>query len=448
MGADDPRITDSLDILAAILRQTGKLTEAEELLQRTLRIKETAFGSEDARVAQALNSLGDFYRVQSNFPAAEPILTRALSILDAAPNASPDDWLHTMLQLANLYAALERYAEMDELYQRILPLLEEHGDKARLQYAVAIAGLAWTQAIRAKYAEAEAGLQLAQKMLEKSQGIGQFEFAKVLYHLGMVYELQGQGSQAETSYRQAIAAAKPLGAPGAKLIEQILPKLSDIYAGTGDDASTAQARQREIEALDPQYAAARREPRTPPSNARRVMLRGSVQVDELDFGGCPAVLVATIQNQNGADSYRSTVFNVQQQAFAMIFGISASLTPDTQVDGFQVIPDADGFYAVCDAVDPTTTQLTYRLSGFYFASGCAEGKPVIKLIPVNMAVQSNRPAEQLKKRKPDEVEKMNFYPYRITTVPDTHNVQIKPTEYNVIKNALEYDRHFAGQTCE
>lgn len=178
------------------------------------------------------------------------------------------------------------------------------------------------------------------------------------------------------------------------------------------------------------------------------MLRGRVQVGELDFGGCPAVLVATLQNQNGAGSYRSIVFNAQQHAFSMIFGIAASLTPDTQVDGFQIIPDADGFYAVCDAVDPTITQLAYRLSGFYFASGCAEGKPSLKLIPVNMSVQSNRPAEQLKQRKPGEVEMMNFYPYRITTVPGTSNIKAEPVEYNVVKNAQEYDRHFAGQICE
>lgn len=200
--------------------------------------------------------------------------------------------------------------------------------------------------------------------------------------------------------------------------------------------------------MDPQYATARREPRTPPPDARQVMLRGRVQVEELDFGGCPAVLVAMIQNQNGAGSYRSTVFNAQQHAFSMIFGIAASLTPDTKVDGFQVIPDADGFYAVCDAVDPTTTQLAYRLSGFYFASGCTEGKPSIKLIPVNMSVQSNQPAEQLKKRKPGEVEMMNFYPYRITIVPGIPNIKVEPAEYNVVKNAQEYDRHFAGQTCE
>jgi tetratricopeptide (TPR) repeat protein len=113
------------------LRQAGKLTEAEELLQRTLRIKETAFGPEDVRVTQAL-SLRDFYRVQSNFSAAEPILIRALSILDAVPNATSDDRPHTMLQLADLYSALERYTEMDDLYQRILPLFEEHWDNVRL----------------------------------------------------------------------------------------------------------------------------------------------------------------------------------------------------------------------------------------------------------------------------------------------------------------------------
>jgi len=78
---DDPAILAvALNDLAALLKDTNRLAEAEPLLRRALAIDEHSFGPDHPDVAIDLNNLAMLLQATNRLAEAEPLLRRALSI--------------------------------------------------------------------------------------------------------------------------------------------------------------------------------------------------------------------------------------------------------------------------------------------------------------------------------------------------------------------------------
>ena len=69
-----------LNNLAALLKATNRLAEAEPLMRRALAIDEKSFGPEHPDVARDLNNLAQLLQATNRLAEAEPLMRRALAI--------------------------------------------------------------------------------------------------------------------------------------------------------------------------------------------------------------------------------------------------------------------------------------------------------------------------------------------------------------------------------
>ena len=93
----------------------GRYREANELFQRTLRIREQGLGTEHPDVAYTLNELASLYRAQGRYAEAEPLHQRALAIYQKVLGAEHPDTLTTREKYASLLQAMHQmHADSDE----------------------------------------------------------------------------------------------------------------------------------------------------------------------------------------------------------------------------------------------------------------------------------------------------------------------------------------------
>ncbi len=118
----DYQALPALDTLAGLYRDMMKYEEAELLLERTLRIRESVSGPESSDVITSVDSLGFIEFGLRKMPETERLYKRLLALW--IKNAGPD---HPMVALtydkiAEMYSFLQRYPEAEEASRQALAL--------------------------------------------------------------------------------------------------------------------------------------------------------------------------------------------------------------------------------------------------------------------------------------------------------------------------------------
>jgi esterase/lipase superfamily enzyme len=96
-------IAKTLTRVAVDYEGQGRLSDAEDIYQGSLRMYEKLFGSDHLSVATARENLGLFYRNQRNYDTAEPLLKSALQIKQEKLGSDHPAVAATLIQLAELY---------------------------------------------------------------------------------------------------------------------------------------------------------------------------------------------------------------------------------------------------------------------------------------------------------------------------------------------------------
>src|SRR5262249_51487929 len=91
LPAGHPDISTSLNNLAVLYQEQGRLAEAEPLYKRALAMRETALPAGHPNIATSLNNLAFLYQAQGRLSEAEPLYKRALAMRETAlPDNHPD----------------------------------------------------------------------------------------------------------------------------------------------------------------------------------------------------------------------------------------------------------------------------------------------------------------------------------------------------------------------
>ncbi|MBC7928634.1 MAG: tetratricopeptide repeat protein [Bryobacteraceae bacterium] len=119
---DDPETLVALEALASIYRNVSDYEKAEPLYQRSLLIREIAFGPSSAEMLGVLDNLAYVYFGQKKYAEAEPLYARLLTIWEAS--AGPD---HPMVALTldkifEFYVAQDRFDEATPLITRAVEI--------------------------------------------------------------------------------------------------------------------------------------------------------------------------------------------------------------------------------------------------------------------------------------------------------------------------------------
>lgn len=123
-GADDLRVAEAANDLAAVYATTGKSVEAELLFQRALLIGEHRLGADHPGVGAIIQNLGILYATQQRYQDAEPLLKRALEITLSRFGADHTRTALTLKTLSSFYAAQGQLAEAEQFIQKSLAILE------------------------------------------------------------------------------------------------------------------------------------------------------------------------------------------------------------------------------------------------------------------------------------------------------------------------------------
>src|SRR5262249_7152012 len=107
------------------LYRAGRYSDAIQIAQRVLAIREKALGRDHPDVAQSLNNLAELYRYQRRYADAEPLFRRSLDIREKALGRDHPDVARSLNNLALLYQSQRRYADAEPLYQRSLAIREK-----------------------------------------------------------------------------------------------------------------------------------------------------------------------------------------------------------------------------------------------------------------------------------------------------------------------------------
>lgn len=117
-GEDDPRLSLTLNNMAAIYHSQGKYAMAEPLYQRSLEIKKRVLGEDHLEVATCLYNLAVLHSAKHRYAEAEPLFQQALAIKEA----NRADLTSTLMSYAELLRRTERLAEAQQLESRLAGL--------------------------------------------------------------------------------------------------------------------------------------------------------------------------------------------------------------------------------------------------------------------------------------------------------------------------------------
>ncbi|WP_019502721.1 tetratricopeptide repeat protein [Pseudanabaena sp. PCC 6802] len=191
LGADHPRVAQSLNNLAELYKAEGKYAEAEPLYLRSLKITEGQLGADHPDVATFLNNLAHLYQLQGKYAEAEPLYLRSLEITERQLGADHPDVATFLNNLAHLYQLQGKYAEAEPLYLRSLKITEGQLGADHPDVATFLNNLAHLYQLQGKYAEAEP-LYLRSLEITKGQlGADHPDVARSLNNLAYLHQLQG-----------------------------------------------------------------------------------------------------------------------------------------------------------------------------------------------------------------------------------------------------------------
>jgi len=240
LGPDHPNVAISLNNLAALYEAQGKYAEAEPLYKRLLEIREKALGPDHPNVAISLNNLAELYRVQCKYAEAEPLYKRSLEIWEKALGPDHPNVATSLNNLVLLYQAQGKYAEAEPLYKRLLEIAVDfkeaqfisytyrgisHLEKEQIDDAISDFNKAIELNPRNAAAYISRGIAYY-KQGQIDQAISDYdkaieinpEYAEAYYNRGNAFGKQGQFDQAISDYNKAI---------------EINPEYAEAYLGRG-----------------------------------------------------------------------------------------------------------------------------------------------------------------------------------------------------------------------
>jgi tetratricopeptide (TPR) repeat protein len=144
----------SVNNLAGLLKDQGKWHEAEPLLRRVLRGRESTLGAEHVDTLSSVSNLALVLKAQGRFGEAEPLYRRALAGREPKLGSRHRDTLRSMTNLSGLLEAQGKLPESERYYRRALDGLDATLGVNHQSSLVTCSNYAWVLADLERYDEA------------------------------------------------------------------------------------------------------------------------------------------------------------------------------------------------------------------------------------------------------------------------------------------------------
>jgi len=198
-------VAEHIEALAALLRDTNRLAEAEPLHRRAIELSEAELGPHHPGVAAALNDLAILLHYSNRLAEAETLYRRALAIDEAS--YGPDHPL-VALRLHNLALVLHetnRPTEAEPLLERALAIDERAHGSQHPDVASDLGSLGWLIFETGRFEAAEPLLRRTVEIRAAAYGPEHPSFAHALSDVAVLLHDADRFGEAEQLYRQALA---------------------------------------------------------------------------------------------------------------------------------------------------------------------------------------------------------------------------------------------------
>ncbi len=208
LGPEHPDTLVSVNDLGHFHQGLGQYSEAERLMQRGLQARERVLGPEHYDTIESVSSLAALYAVVSRHAEAEVLFKRALAVRERVLGLEHPDTLFSLDSLAAFYRARGRYDEAEPLLRRGI---ETSGRVLGLEHPdtlLSVNRLGELLLIRGRYSEAKPLILRALEGRDRALGKEHPDTLTSVNNLAVLYKEQGRYADAEALYKRAVEASE------------------------------------------------------------------------------------------------------------------------------------------------------------------------------------------------------------------------------------------------
>jgi tetratricopeptide (TPR) repeat protein len=225
--------------LAVLYFLAGRFDEAQELLERCLRVQTALLGPDHPRLANSLAHLGETYLIHQRYAEAEELLRRALAIKEKSAAPDHPDLIMILSATGRLLIVTGRLEQAGAAFERALRIARASLPPDHTEMGALLVNVGRYERLRGNLAEAQTVLEQARSILERTLGADHLRTLAALTALGELFVAQGRYESAEAIYRRAQAAMERTNAPDRDRVA-VLGSLAQICSVRGRFTEAAQ----------------------------------------------------------------------------------------------------------------------------------------------------------------------------------------------------------------
>lgn len=225
-GSEDT--ANAYNNVAKLRRRQGLMSHCIELNKHALQIRERLFGQMHLSVANSLNNLANAYCETGNFELALNSANRARVIREALLGSTHTLLANTLNILGIIHLKTEKYSEAIDFFTRSIAIKEINLGGGHIQLFPAVNNLALAYLDEGRYNESEITAKRAQNITLEYYKSPTLEAATSFNTLGLIYAATHRSSEARQHFSKALEIARkflPLSHP---TIQKILASLSNL----------------------------------------------------------------------------------------------------------------------------------------------------------------------------------------------------------------------------
>ncbi len=203
LGAGHPQTILARENLARILRELGKLDEAEAILTETLASAEATHGKDHVRVGVLHRDRAEVLLLRGKLVEAADELAVAVELVGRGRGADHLDTAMMEHRYGDVLAQLGRYEQARVQLVRALPIRERVLGANNGDVGITLNVLGGVEVQLGDYASGIAHLERARQIIEATQGSSNLALANSLNSLGEAYRLTGRIEDATAAYERA-----------------------------------------------------------------------------------------------------------------------------------------------------------------------------------------------------------------------------------------------------
>jgi serine/threonine protein kinase len=208
-GEENARVADSLNDLAAVFLDQGKLAETEKLFRQALAMRRNVLTNGHPDIADSLNNLGVVLREQRNLDEAEQLLRESLAVKKKLYGTDHEAIATSMQNLGHVLVDKSLLRQAEAMFRDTEAMRRKLGS-VNLDLATTVSDLGSVLLEEGRYPDAEAKFREALAMQRQLRGRDHKDIATLLYNLSLALQYEGKWLEAEGPCRDALAMQRQL----------------------------------------------------------------------------------------------------------------------------------------------------------------------------------------------------------------------------------------------